>query len=255
MLPLNFKPKKNYNLIRLGSNNDGGYLLDPNSVTKTKTLIALGLGTDWNFEKSFIKKNESCNVHCFDFKINKSFWIKNIFKCIEKFILRKIKFEDFKTLILNNFEYRKFFRKKNIFFHETVIAKNKLCTNLDSIIKELCLTENLFLKIDIEGAEYRILDEIVTHQEKIVGIVIEFHDTDLHKEKIKKFIDNFSLKVIHIHPNNVDYLCKDNDPISIEMSFSKEPTIVDDKDVKFPHILDQKNSEKNSEHKLRFENI
>ena len=35
MLPKNFKPKKNYDLIRLGKNNDGGYLVEKNSIKKT----------------------------------------------------------------------------------------------------------------------------------------------------------------------------------------------------------------------------
>ena len=253
MLPYNFKPKKNYNLIRVGSENDGGYLLDPDSITQSETLIALGLGTDWNFEKNFIKNNKNCKLHCFDFKINKYFWIKNILKSIEKFILRKISYKTFKSQIINNLEYSQFFKNKNIFFHERVIAKNKSCTSLDSIIKEFDLTKNIFLKIDIEGAEYRILDEIILHEEKISGIVIEFHDVDLHKNKIKNFIEELSLNLIHIHPNNVDYICKNNDPISIEMSFSKNPTIINDKQVNFPHILDQKNSDKNLEHELRFE--
>ena len=254
MLPYNFKPKKNYNLIRVGSENDGGYLLDPDSITQSETMIALGLGTDWNFEKNFIKNNKNCKLHCFDFKINKYFWIKNILKGIEKFILRKISYKTFKSQIINNLEYSQFFKNKNIFFHERVIAKNKSCTSLDSIVKEFDLTKNIFLKIDIEGAEYRILDEIILHEEKISGIVIEFHDVDLHKNKIKNFIEELSLNLIHIHPNNVDYICKNNDPISIEMSFSKNPTIINDKEVNFPHILDQKNSDKNLEHELRFEN-
>ena len=36
MLPKNFKPKKNYDLIRLGKNNDGGYLVEKNSIKNTK---------------------------------------------------------------------------------------------------------------------------------------------------------------------------------------------------------------------------
>jgi len=38
--------------------------------------------------------------------------------------------------------------------------------------------------MDIEGGEYRILDNLIKHQDKICGIVIEFHDIDLHLEKI-----------------------------------------------------------------------
>ena len=174
-------------------------------------------------------------------------------KCIEKLILKKITFKNFKSQILNNFKFGKFLKEKNIFLYERPIAKNKSCTDLDSVIEEFNLNKNIFLKIDIEGSEYRILEEIISHQEKITGLVIEFHDIDLHRDKIKNFINHFSLNLIHIHPNNVDYLCDNNDPVSLEMSFSKNPEIINDKEVKLPNILDQKNTEKNSDHDLRFE--
>jgi FkbM family methyltransferase len=48
-----------------------------------------------------------------------------------------------------------------------------------------------FLKIDIEGSEYRILEEIIELQDFICGIVIEFHNIDLHEDKILSFINNF----------------------------------------------------------------
>lgn len=49
----------------------------------------------------------------------------------------------------------------------------------------------LFLKIDIEGFEYRILDEIIQYSDILTGVVIEFHDCDLHMHRILKFISEF----------------------------------------------------------------
>ena len=51
MLPKNFRPKGLYDLIRLGSDHDGGYLVDPNSVQESKALLALGIGKNWSFEE------------------------------------------------------------------------------------------------------------------------------------------------------------------------------------------------------------
>ena len=39
MLPKIFKPNNKYDLIRVGSNNDGGYLVEKNSLFETKYLI------------------------------------------------------------------------------------------------------------------------------------------------------------------------------------------------------------------------
>ena len=53
MLPKQFQPTATYDLIRLGRNHDGRYLVDPASVAKTETLISFGLSADWSFEKIF----------------------------------------------------------------------------------------------------------------------------------------------------------------------------------------------------------
>jgi hypothetical protein len=46
MLPKLFKPENTYDLIRLGQNNDGGYLLQKNSLMDAKSLISFGLSYD-----------------------------------------------------------------------------------------------------------------------------------------------------------------------------------------------------------------
>ena len=50
MLPKYFKPEKEYDLTRLGQDNDGGYLVEKKSIENSKSLITLGLGYDWSFE-------------------------------------------------------------------------------------------------------------------------------------------------------------------------------------------------------------
>ena len=57
MIPKYLKPMKEYDLIRLGKDNDGGYLVEKDSISKAEALITLGLGYDWSFEKDFISIN------------------------------------------------------------------------------------------------------------------------------------------------------------------------------------------------------
>ena len=56
MLPKIFKPYKSTkkNLIRVGPNTDGGYVIDKRVIKKVKTLISCGLNDDWEFEKEFL---------------------------------------------------------------------------------------------------------------------------------------------------------------------------------------------------------
>ena len=58
------RPIKNENLVRLGRNADGGYVVDKNVVENTNHLVTFGLGPDWSFELDYIKlNNKSKNLN------------------------------------------------------------------------------------------------------------------------------------------------------------------------------------------------
>jgi len=75
MLPKQFKPNYLYDLIRLGKNNDGGYLVGKNSVLNSSTLISFGINDDCSFEKEF-KNLNNLDVFCFDYDVDARFWFK-----------------------------------------------------------------------------------------------------------------------------------------------------------------------------------
>ncbi|MAW14180.1 MAG: hypothetical protein CML57_08215 [Rhodobacteraceae bacterium] len=94
------------------------------------------------------------------------------------------------------------------------------------------------LKIDIEGWEYRILEDILATDKKLTGLLVEFHDVDLHIDKIVNFIGSFNLDLLHVHVNNNAPISPLGIPMVVEMTFGKAA----DGDVlahQFPHALDQ----------------
>jgi len=46
--PINWK-----NLIRVGKDNDGGYVIPYEIISKTDVLLSYGINKDWSFEKYF----------------------------------------------------------------------------------------------------------------------------------------------------------------------------------------------------------
>ena len=104
--------------------------------------------------------------------------------------------------------------------------------------------------MDIETSEYRILDEIIENQDKFTGIAIEFHDVDLHLEKIIKFIGLLEMTLVHIHPMNQALVVNDI-PTQIELTFSKNPIKVND-EPKLPHTLDMPGNPAFKEVELKF---
>lgn len=208
-----------HSLIRIGSVYDGGYFVCPNSIKNSKNLISFGIETNWEFEKDFTKLNPDVNVKSYDgqtkFGLIFKFFVFQIFK----FFLFKGNLHLLKRSFYNLFEYNSLLKKKLNFVNKNIGLKNGL--NFDEVLENF---SNVFLKIDIEGSEYRILNDILENKEKLVGLVIEFHDYDLNKTKIKDFINNIGLEMIHININEMGGVSMDNYPLVVELTFSKQPT-------------------------------
>ena len=257
MLPKELKPKHLYDLLRIGRNNDGGYLVEKDSFKDSKALISFGLSFDWSFEKDFYKFHPNAPIHCYDHTVKysaiKKFSYRSLLNIFNKKYYSMLGFKS----ILKNFylskDYKNFFKENRIHFRSAI----GIGTNLISINNVFAKinVNNIFLKIDIEGSEYRVLNDILGVQEKLSGLVIEFHNVDLHMDKILNFVNNLSLlKVVHIHgqnPGGKDYLDSKGDPTQIEVTFSSTKNYLDF-EPQIPHKLDQPSDSRFEEVKLNF---
>ena len=242
-----YRPKKAYQLIRIGKNNDGGYLVEHKSVLNTSVLISMGISADWSFEKNFYRLNK-IPISTFDASLNNLFWNSRIKKSFLKFL--KLSFFSFFKDIYLYIDY-KFFFKKDIKHHAINIGNHTNQLSYLEIIKEIKEDKKIFLKIDIEGGEYEILEDILKYQEKLEGLVIEFHNIQKNNLSIINFIKKINLEIVHIHPNNYSGVDGNLDPIDIEMSFAKEPKSISDINT-LPHKLDQKNYKRKEDISIKF---
>jgi hypothetical protein len=120
-------------------------------------------------------------------------------------------------------------------------------------------SDRVFLKSDIEGWEYRIMDQIVAHGRRLTGVVLELHDVDLMRDRISAFIKEMGAThvVTHIHANNFSGIDDCGDPITLEMTFLRRSLCADDElksDAQACELpLDQPNNPERPEIELRFE--
>jgi len=244
-LPHSFKPRHKIKLIRIGKNNDGGYLVGNKSLITSKYLISLGISDDWTFEIESLKINSNLKIHSYDDQLGYKFLTKAFFFSFFRIFYFKSSIKNFinKKKNLINF----------VFIKKKINLKKQLVTyrNIKSIVK---LKKNIFFKIDIEGYEYRILEDLLKIKNKINAIVIEFHDVDLHRDKIIHFIQHINLKLTHIHPNNYSIPDKYGNPTSLEMSFEKSPSRLNG-NVILPNKLDMKCDPLSKDYNLKFNNI
>ena len=62
-LPNLFSIKQATDLIRIGRDYDGGYLVSKSDIEKTDELIGLGINDDWSFEEDFLSQKKYLYLH------------------------------------------------------------------------------------------------------------------------------------------------------------------------------------------------
>jgi hypothetical protein len=243
LLPKLFIPHPPDDLIRLGKNYDGGYLVCLQDVVDSDCLLAIGINFDWSFEKDFSKLND-CLIHAYDGSLNKRFFL---FKMITS--LLRFKF----IRALKVFDFWRMFRKQNSFFDVSIgVELNKNQISLSSAVLRLKALgfKKCFLKIDIESWEYRVLNEIILHKSFFTGIALEFHNCDLHQNRIENFIKHIEKHIAHLHVNNFGQTDQSNFPILLEMSFSSHS--MGKAQPSLPLPVDQPNNPHVEDYKVEF---
>ena len=250
-LPLEFKFKTTDDLIRVGRNFDGGYLVSRADAEVTDFIIGLGINDDWSFEENF-RILKRVNVLAYDASVGQRFFVKSILKSA----LRPWRLKSLYQRVRNFVNYQSFFLRRGVrhlkkfvgFDSINTLPNNNHFVFMSSVFESVDY-ENIFLKIDIEGSEYRILETLIKYEYRISGLVIEFHDCDLHLDKVKKFVRESRLTLVHIHANNFAPICQRTKlPLVLELTFSSngnaecEPTL--------PNLMDMPNNSQSPEIKI-----
>ncbi len=207
-------------LIRIGGNNDGGYLL-PNDMDGIKYCFSPGVSDTASFEFDCLARGISSFLA--DYSVDAPPIELNGCKFSKKFIGA-----------VNNEEYM----------------------TLDKWVSESLTSEcdrELILQMDIEGDEYETF--LATTKETLTRfriMVVEFHNMESLRDKffcnivlstLRRIREEFD--VVHIHPNNccgVSTISGVKIPTIFETTFIRKDRVKSRKPVKnLPHPLDQPN--------------
>jgi hypothetical protein len=163
------------NLIRIGSTNDGGYVIQTPCNKETK-VISLGIADNMDFELELVDSGHAQEVYCFDGSIPE--------------------------LPVS---------RSNIFFENKFVRTSSGSDSLTlSEILGRINSDELILKIDIEGDEWSVLGDIDENElRKFSQIIGEFHDLASSTNEVQannkinllnKLHRHFYL--VNAHPNN-----------------------------------------------------
>jgi hypothetical protein len=209
-------------LARAGNRNDGGYVVPLDAVRAAGALVSFGLSHDWTFERDFKKHNAHAIIHCYDHTISLlTAFHYSIGQLLRFFVQFKLSALQKAFTWLDYIAF--FFRADGIHHFKQRIWRDKQnnSATIEDVFGRLPAECPVFVKMDIEGSEYRVLDDLLRHSKNIVAMAVEFHDVDILSDLFNSFIEKIKrdFYIVHIHGNNLGGMTPFNFPMAPEITF------------------------------------
>ena len=176
-------------LTRLGDQMDGGYVVPRAVIDQADGLLSLGLGDNWSFDTAWHSLKPQDPIHLYDGSVSRDSLQITI-----------------NVPVRGNLDLKSAY---NTFFTGTVqhVVQN-VGPGEDQVDLVDCLNrlngQNIFIKMDIEGGEYALIESIIQNSSRITGMVMEFHFCNSHRDIFQKAVTALQQEyvIVHLHGNN-----------------------------------------------------
>jgi hypothetical protein len=203
---------KRDDLVRVGRAFDGGYVISEALLRRSSGLLSFGINDDWSFEADFCRRT-GVGCYGFDFSIHETMFRKRGWQYLRFFfgdILKRrtfgwsriaVAWEQFRL----HRSFRRFFRKNVFRPYGIDSSAHDVFKTLDGFLDEfLAGKKDIFLKIDIEGFEYSIVEDIVKNKDRFHALAMEVHEIHKDPARFDQFMHRLSTEyfLYHAHANN-----------------------------------------------------
>jgi hypothetical protein len=217
------RPRVVNDLIRRGNSKDGGYVLPGGILATIDAVVSFGLSTDWSIEEDLARANSNLTIHVYDHSVGVKSFARALKNTTLKFLGGKASLADLRARYNTYAGYKNFFAGNHIHFRERIFNRrdNPNDATIELVFRRVDAARHVFLKMDIEGAEYRVIPQILTFADCIDLMVVEFHDTDplraVFQAQVTAILERFS--IVHLHGNNIAGVAADGLPECLEITF------------------------------------
>jgi FkbM family methyltransferase len=187
----------------------GGWVIKKNSINKDSIVYSFGIGNDISFDLSVIDKYGG-NIYAFDPTPQVKEWLA-LQHLPQQFVYQDMALSDKNG-------HMKFYKPANPDFisHSSVPINEKEefvevpAKRLETIMQDLGHQHIDVFKIDIEGAEYPVLRDILHAGIPIDQILVEFHHffntfSKTDTESTIALLNRHGYKIFSISPNGYEY--------------------------------------------------
>ena len=256
-------------LMRLGLPRDGGYVVPEPEVRSAAVLLSLGIKQDWSFDRAFAAANPRVRVIGVDPGIGPLLFLRQIAVSAVHIVRTGIignarQARRWSAVLRNSIDYFRFFAPPNYHIRKKVAAGDSDATislaTLLSLAGAGTDDRRVFLKMDVDGAEYDLIPTIVNSSDCISCLVGEFHGLSRNpprfNQAVTQLLEHF--RIVHIHGNNYGPYDKQQDfPTAVEITFVNRRLLDGSSTLstrEYPRTdLDYPNAPGRPDHTLRFE--
>ena len=215
-------------LVRLGLPRDGGYVVPATEVRTATVLLSLGINQDWSFDRAFVEANPRARVIGVDHSVGAALFARQIAENLiniprDRLRNRRHVRKDI-AVLRNSLDYFLFFRGRHRHIRKRVARHDSASTISVASLCDMARASGrtVFLKMDVEGAEYDLIADIVGCEASVHCLVAEFHAiskrTDAFNRSVAQLLEHF--RIVHIHGNNYSSYDAANDfPNAVEITF------------------------------------
>lgn len=204
---------------------DGGYVVPVHVIEASERLLSFGVSLDWSFETDFSRMRPQAQIDCYD--KNASFAYTCFWSATRTPYSLWSRRATHRSAWKLPWAFASFFwLSKKVALHRHFIGKHQLRSVVTpaDLLQKIPADGSCFLKMDIEGSEYDIMEEVLRFHDRLSGMAIEFHYLETNKNMFRMCIQNILtyFEVTHVHVNNAGNVSDDGWPALLEITFSNK---------------------------------
>ena len=216
-------------LVRVGSDSDGGYVVPRSAVAACDGILGLGVHADWSFEQDALALTGSGRAHLYDATTTLPWLVGRMPMGVLRLIggalsAQPRRMRDGVNRLTAPFRYRRFFRGA-VRHYRQMIGHRADPGWVDPATAIARLREagatRILLKMDIEGGEYEVLPRIDEWGEPVDLLLVEFHGIGEDPARFNALMRTIArlFVPVHLHGNNSQPLTPDGFPGMVEITF------------------------------------
>ena len=204
-----FQPQIRRHTVHLGSEY-GGWTVCPDLIARDSTVYGFGVGEDISFDLAMIQRFGT-TVHAFDPTPKSMKWIKSQVLPTQ-FVFHNVglaEYDGVARFVLPRADFASY----RISGQEQTGADAVECNvqRLSTIMRELGHAQLDVLKMDIEGAEYAALTDIIQSKILATQLLVEFHHAPGDRPSLEKtracvrMLQDAGYRIFHISSTGLEY--------------------------------------------------